>query len=92
MISRQYQKAMHEFGTNVKESFDTNTSELASAKRELEATRKRIVDLIKEKSDAENFLVNEQMKHRELRESILSKDKRVKEFQSENANLMNRLH
>jgi ABC-type tungstate transport system permease subunit len=39
LISSQYRKVINEFGTNVKESFDTNNSELAAARRELEATR-----------------------------------------------------
>jgi flagellar biosynthesis chaperone FliJ len=59
LISSQYRRVMNDFGSNLKESIDTNSSELAAAKRELEATRQRIVDLIKEKTDSENFLVNE---------------------------------
>lgn len=59
-------------------------------KKELDGARKRIVDLIKEKTELENTMVTQQMKNSQTREDALVYSKRVKEFEVEHQELTNR--
>ena len=78
LISKQYQNAMQEFGSRLNVKDESHHEELTALRRDLDTARKRIVDLIKEKTGLENEMVNFQMKTRELKENFSFKEKGVK--------------
>jgi len=82
---------MQEFGSKLNLKDESHSEELSVLRRDLDTARKRIVDLIKEKTGLENEMVNVQMKTRELKDNSLIKDKGVKQFQIENEALETKL-
>ncbi len=58
LITRQYQNAMQELGSRLNLKDENHTEEIYSLRQDLDVARKRIVDLIKEKTNLENEMVS----------------------------------